>query len=245
MPATASASPTPATAPRPALGRRLLIALAVIAAIILIVAFGQQLAGPVQRFAQWIDGLGPWAGVAFVAGYALATVAFAPGSILTLAAGAIFGLGWGTLYVFVGATLGAALAFLVGRHAARRFVESKLAGSPRFASIDRAVAREGRKVVFLLRLSPVFPFNLLNYALGLTRVRFLDYLLASIGMLPGTFLYVYYGKAIGSVAALASGASADKGAEQWLFLGLGLVATVVVTIYVTKIARRALAEVEA
>lgn len=224
-------------------GRTIVLLLVAVAVIALLVLFGRQLSDPVKDFAQFVSGLGPWAGVVFIAGYALATVLFAPGSVLTLAAGAIFGLAWGTLYVFIGATIGASLAFLVARYGARRFVEEKVEGNPRFASIDRAVAQEGRKVVFLLRLSPIFPFNLLNYALGLTRVRFLDYLIACIGMLPGTFLYVYYGKAIGSVAALASGASASKGAEQYLFLGLGLVATVVVTIFVTKIAKRALARV--
>ncbi len=221
------------------------LALGGLALVALLIVFGRQLTGPAQAFAAWVEGLGPWAGLAFVLGYALATVLFAPGSILTLAGGAIFGLARGTAYVFAGATLGASLAFLVARYGARRAVERRLAANPRFAAIDRAVAREGRKVVFLLRLSPVFPFNLLNYGLGLTKVRFVDYLLACLGMLPGTFLYVYYGKAIGSVAAVASGAGAQKGTEQWLFLGLGLLATVAVTVFVTRIARRALTEVEA
>jgi uncharacterized membrane protein YdjX (TVP38/TMEM64 family) len=201
----------------------------------------RQLGGPVGRFVQWVDGLGPWAGVVFVLGYALAAVALLPGSILTLAAGAIFGLLRGTLYVFLGATLGACLAFLVGRYLVRAAVERRLQANPRFAAIDRAVGREGGKIVFLLRLSPVFPYNLLNYALGLTGVRFRDYALASVGMLPGTLLYVYYGKVIGDVAALAAGAEVEKGAAGWATLGLGLVATVAVTAYVTRIARRALA----
>src|SRR5439155_1410723 len=101
------------------------------------------------------------------------------------------------------ATLGASAAFLVGRYLARAAVERRIAANPRFAAIDRAVGAEGRKIVFLLRLSPVFPFNLLNYALGLTRVRFADFFLASVGMLPGTVLYVYSGKLIGDVTGLA------------------------------------------
>ena len=95
----------------------------------------------------------------------------------------------------------------------------------------------------LLRLSPVFPFNLLNYALGLTRVRFADYLVASIGMLPGTLLYVYYGKVAGDVARLAGSATVPRGAAYYGFVALGLVATVVGTTLVTRTARRALQEV--
>src|SRR5439155_1600715 len=104
----------------------------------------------------------------------------------------------------------------------------------------RAVGAEVRKIVFLLRLSPVFPFNLLNYALGLTRVRFADFFLASVGMLPGTVLYVYSGKLIGDVTALAGGAAVEKGAAYYAVLVLGLAATVAVTTVVTRTAQRAL-----
>jgi uncharacterized membrane protein YdjX (TVP38/TMEM64 family) len=138
--------------------------------------------------------------------------------------------------------LGSSAAFLVSRHLARSAIEQRLAGNARFAAIDRAVSAQGRKIVFLLRLSPVFPFNLLNYALGLTNVRFVDYLIASLGMLPGTLLYVYYGKLAGDVAALAGGAAVEKGAGYYAVLVLGLVATIVVTTIVTRIARRALKE---
>ena len=116
------------------------------------------------------------------------------------------------LYVLVAATLGACAAFLVSRHLARALVERRLDSNPRFAAIDRAVGEQGRKIVFLLRLSPIFPFNMLNYGLGLTRVRFVDYLLACAGMLPGTLLYVYYGKLAGDVAALAGGAAVERDA---------------------------------
>ena len=196
--------------------------------------------GSLPRFAAWVSSLGVWGPVVYVVGYALAVIAFVPGSVLTLAAGAIFGVVRGVVYVFVAATLGAAGAFLVSRYVARAAIERRIAGNPRFAAVDRAVAAEGRKIVFLLRLSPVFPFTLLNYGLGLTRVRFVDYLVASVGMLPGTLLYVYYGKLVGDVAALAGGAGVEKGAGYWAVLGLGLVATVVVTTIVTRTARRAL-----
>jgi uncharacterized membrane protein YdjX (TVP38/TMEM64 family) len=219
--------------------RNLLLAAVALAAVILI---GRELGGALPRFASWVNGLGVWGPAVFMLGYAIGVVAFVPGSVLTLAAGAIFGLAAGTLYVFIAATVGAAAAFFVARHLARGSVEQRLRGSERFAAIDRAVGDEGLKIVFLLRLSPVFPFNLLNYALGLTRVRFFDYNVASLGMIPGTLLYVYYGKLAGDVAALAGGAAVEKDAAYYAVLILGLVATIVVTTLVTRTARRALKE---
>jgi uncharacterized membrane protein YdjX (TVP38/TMEM64 family) len=207
-----------------------------------LIYLGRQLGGYVPQFAEWVNDLGVFGPVAFVAGYALAVVGFVPGSVLTLAAGAIFGVLRGTVYVFLAATLGSAGAFLVSRYLARRAVERRLEGDPRFAAIDRAVGAQGRKIVFLLRLSPIFPFNLLNYALGLTRVRLADYLVASLGMIPGTLLYVYSGKLAGDVAAVAGGVGVERGAGYYAVLGVGFVATVVVTTAVTRIARRALEE---
>ena len=215
--------------------------LAAIAAIVLLVYWGRSAAGYLQQFALWVEGLGAWGPVAFVLGYIGATVAFLPGWILTLAAGAMFGLARGVAYVFIGATLGSSAAFLLARYVARQAIERRIGANRKFAAIDRAVAGQGFRIVFLLRLSPVFPFNLLNYALGLTRVRFADYLLASIGMIPGTFLYVYYGGVIGEVAAVAGGVEVERGAGYYEVLGLGLAATIVVTLLVTRLARRALA----
>jgi uncharacterized membrane protein YdjX (TVP38/TMEM64 family) len=221
---------------------KLVLGLAALAGLLWL---GRSLGAELPRFAAWVEGLGALGPLVFVVGYALAVVAFAPGSVLTLAAGAIFGLAKGTLYVFVAATLGASAAFLVARHLARGAVERRLSGNARFAAIDRAVGEQGRKIVFLLRLSPIFPFNLLNYALGLTRVRFTDYFVACAGMLPGTLLYVYYGKLAGDVAQLAGGAGMQRGAGDWAVLLLGLVATVAVTTVVTRAARAALREAEA
>jgi uncharacterized membrane protein YdjX (TVP38/TMEM64 family) len=212
-------------------------------ALALLVMLGRQAGMYLPQFVAWVDSLGVWGPVVFVVGYVVAAVAFVPGSILTLAAGAIFGLGKGVVIVFLAAMLGSAAAFLVARYLARPAIERRLAGNTRFAAIDRAVGAQGRKIVFLLRLSPVFPFNLLNYALGLTKVRFLDFFIASAGMLPGTLLYVYYGKLAGDVAALAGGSAVAKGPEYYAVLVLGLVATIVVTTLVTRIARRALKEV--
>lgn len=218
---------------------RIAVGLAALVALILI---GRYAGSYVPRFSNWVHGLGLWGPIVFVLGYAIATVAFVPGSLLTLAAGAIFGLIRGTVVVFIGATLGASAAFLIARHVARRPIERRIESRLKFAAIDRAVGREGLKIVTLLRLSPVLPFNLLNYGLGLTRVRFVHYLIACIGMLPGTFLYVYYGKALGDMAAVAGGASIDRGAGYWVVFGVGLVATALATFFVARIARRALSD---
>jgi uncharacterized membrane protein YdjX (TVP38/TMEM64 family) len=229
----------PATSGRSIPWAKIAIAIAAIAGVVLL---GRAAGGYVQTFAQWVNGLGAWGPAVFILGYAIAVVAFVPASLLTVAAGAIFGIGAGVAYVFAAAVAGSSLAFLVSRYLARAAIEHRLAGNQKFAAIDRAVGRQGRRIVFLLRLSPAFPFNLLNYALGLTSVRFADYLAASIGMLPGTLLYVYSGKAVGDVAALAGGAAPERGASDYALLGVGLLATAVVTVLVTRIARRALDE---
>jgi uncharacterized membrane protein YdjX (TVP38/TMEM64 family) len=217
------------------------IAAAALAVVALVLA-GRALGGELERFAEGVARLGAWAPVGFIAGYVLATVLLAPASVLTLAAGAVFGLAHGIAYVFVGAMAGAAAAFLVARHLARGAVERRLAGSPRVAAIDRAVARDGRRIVLLLRLTPVVPFNLLNYALGLSRISFGDYLVASLGILPGTIVYVYYGTLLRSVAELSAGVPGERGWPYYALLGLGLVATIVVTAVIARLARRALDE---
>ncbi|MGB8698213.1 MAG: TVP38/TMEM64 family protein [Thermosynechococcaceae cyanobacterium] len=195
-----------------------------------------------QSALEWVKGLGPTGAIAFIALYIAATVAFFPGSILTLGSGVLFGVGLGSLYVFLGATLGATAAFLVGRYLARSWVSQKIEGNAKFQAIDAAVGREGFKIVLLTRLSPVFPFNLLNYAYGVTGVALKDYVLASIGMIPGTILYVYIGSLAGNIAALGSGTQPAQPVIQWAIRIIGFMATVAVTVYVTRIARKALAE---
>jgi uncharacterized membrane protein YdjX (TVP38/TMEM64 family) len=214
--------------------------LIVVAGIALVVALGRALGGYVEPFRAWGEGRGAVGPLVFGVVYAAAVVAFVPGSALTLAAGAIFGLGTGTVTVFLAAVVGSSAAFLIARYLARSAVEARLAANPKFAAIDRAIGQEGRKIAFLLRLSPAIPFNVLNYALGLTRVRFADALLASLGMIPGTVLYVY----LGAVAGDAASASAGDAAAGWqtAFKALGLAATAAVTFYVTVLARRALRE---
>lgn len=214
-------------------------ALIVLAAL---VVTARTLGGRIPDLVRFVDGLGFWGPAVFVLAYAICVVLFVPGSALTLAAGALFGIGRGLAIAFLAATLGASVAFLVARHLAREVVSRRIAASARFAAIDRAIGREGRRIVFLLRLSPVFPFNLLNYALGLTSVRFGDYLLASIGMVPGTLLYVYTGSVVGLAAQAAGGAPVTSSPGGTAFLVLGLAATLAVTVFVTRLARRTLAE---
>ncbi len=223
-------------------GARWLRYLLLAGALLGLILLGRQAAGLVTDFAAWVAGLGAWGPAVFMIGYALSIIAFVPGSVLTLAAGVLFGLAAGTLYVFVAASLGACAAFLIARYVARAPLERRLQGNARFAAIDRAVEQQGRKIAFLLRLSPVFPFTLLNYALGLTRVRFADYAFACLGMLPGTLLYVYLGSLVGDLASLASGdTGASEATRRWIFLG-GLLITVVATVVITRVARRALHE---
>lgn len=186
----------------------------------------------------WVGQLGPWGAIIFIAIYVVATVLFIPGSVLTLGAGAVFGVMWGSIYVSIGSTLGATCAFLVGRYLARNAIARKIEGNERFTAIDKAVANEGWKIVGLTRLSPVFPFTLLNYAFGLTRVKLGHYVLASwIGMMPGTVMYVY----LGSLAKAATG-ERTRTTGEWVLYGVGLLATLVVTILVTRLAKKALAK---
>jgi uncharacterized membrane protein YdjX (TVP38/TMEM64 family) len=190
----------------------------------------------------WISGLGVLGPVIFVGLYILACVLLLPGAILTLGAGAIFGFFQGAIAASVGATLGATCAFLVGRYLARDWVARRIAGSARFRAVDEAVAKEGWKIVFLTRLSPVFPFNILNYAFGLTRVALRDYFFASwLGMIPGMFLYVYLGSLAGDLAGLGTG-NRERSMGEWVMYGVGLLATVAVTVFITRLARAALAK---
>lgn len=195
-----------------------------------------------QNALAWVESLGAWGPIAFIGIYNLATVLFLPGSLLTLGGGAIFGLVKGSIFVFLAATLGATFAFLIGRYLARDAIAQKIEGNQKFKAIDEAIAQEGLKIVFLTRLSPVFPFNLLNYALGLTKVSLRDYVIGSIGMLPGTILYVYLGSLAGDLAMLGQEAAVDPATARLQLIAkvIGLLATIGVTVYVTKVAKKAL-----
>jgi uncharacterized membrane protein YdjX (TVP38/TMEM64 family) len=186
----------------------------------------------------WIGKLGPWRPVILVGLYIVATVLFVPGSVLTLGAGALFGIVLGSVYVSISSTLGATAAFLVGRYLARDAIARKIEKNEKFTAIDEAVADEGWKIVLLTRLSPVFPFTLLNYAFGLTRVKLSHYVLASwIGMMPGTVMYVY----LGSLVNVGAG-HRHRTTGEWVLYGVGLLATVAATVIVTRAARKTLAQ---
>ena len=204
-------------------------------------AMAQESAGGIQGTLQnalsWIEGLGPIAPIVFIIMYIIITVSFLPASVVTLGAGAVFGIVKGTIFVFIGAMLGATAAFLIGRYLARDWVSNKIAGNRIFKAIYDAIEKEGRKIIFLVRLSPAFPFNLLNYALGLTNVSLADYVLGTVGILPGTILYVYLGGIVGSAAA-----GREKSSAEWALLIVGLIATFAVVFIVTKVARKSLQE---
>ncbi len=220
---------------------KILLSLAAVAGLAVLLIAGTRAAALLPRIADWVQGLGSVAPIIFGLVYILATVLLVPGSLLTLAAGALFGLWKGTLLVLVAATLGASAAFLIARYLARERVAHRVQRDARFAAIDRAIGQAGLRIAVLLRLSPVVPFNLLNYTLGITSIRFRDYLIACAAMLPGTLLYVYYGRVIGDVAALAAGARVERDFKYYLLLGVGLAATIGVSALLTRIAKRELA----
>ena len=189
----------------------------------------------------WVETLGAWGPVVVGVLYIGACVLMLPGSVLTLGAGLLFGVVVGTITVSIASTLGACAAFWLGRTLAREWVAEKVAQNSRFAAIDAAVGEEGFKIVLLTRLSPVFPFNLLNYALGLTRVSFRSYAVASwIGMLPATILIVYAGSSLRSIAQITAERAEETAGERVLFWA-GLVVTVFTVVFVGRVAKRALA----
>ncbi len=228
-----------AESPSSGSGIKLVAGLAVLALIVFL-AVKLNLKESFQVFLGWIRDLGPAGPAILVGAYILSCVLFLPGSILTLGAGFLFGLPGGTLAVSIGSTLGCIAAFLVGRFIARSWVETKIQANPRLRALDEAVANEGFKIVFLTRLSPLFPFNLLNFFYGVTRVSLKDYALASwIGMLPGTVMFVYFGTIARSLTDLAVGTSSGGMGSQIMKV-VGLVATIAVTAKITKIARAGL-----
>lgn len=214
--------------------------LAVVAALVAAALFGREAAGYVPAFTRWVQSLGYWGPLAFIAGYAVAAVFMLPAFLLTLSSGAIWGFTLGLIYTMTGATVGASCAFVAGRYLVRHFVQRYVERHPRLLAIDRAVESEGARLVLLLRLSPAVPFVLLNYVLGLSRLRFRDYLIGMAGMTPPAAMYVYAGKLAGDLAALAAGAATPRGTVYYVMITAGFLATVVATVLVTRAAKRAL-----
>lgn len=188
---------------------------------------------------EWIDGLGYWGPLALGALYILATVLFIPGTILSLAAGGLFGLWLGFAIISLASTIGAAAAFLIARYLARKRVAKMVKNNRHLDALDRAIGEGGWKVVGLLRLSPAIPFNVQNYLYGVTSIEFWPCVLTSwVAMMPGTFLYIY----IGHVSGAALGQQRQRSTAEWVMLGVGLLATIAVTVYVTRLAKRKLGE---
>ncbi|MGB3642472.1 MAG: TVP38/TMEM64 family protein, partial [Rivularia sp. (in: cyanobacteria)] len=206
-------------------------------AILIIIGDHFNLQGLFSKSLLWVDSLGWLAPIAFIVIYNIATLLFIPGSLLTLKGGCLFGFLWGSIYVLIAATIGATFAFLVGRYISRDWVCKQIGNKPNFKAIDKAVAKNGLKIVFLTRLSPIFPFNLLNYAFGVTQVSLKDYILGSVGMIPGTAMYVYMGSLIGDIAMNNSSVPTNPETQfvQLLLQGVGLIATVFVTFYISKV----------
>ncbi|MFW6106958.1 MAG: VTT domain-containing protein [bacterium] len=215
------------------------VSLALIVLSLLLLARTLPISELVSAGAESIDRLGVWGPLVYGLLYIVATVLFVPGSIPTMAAGAIFGLLVGVITVSIASTMGAMLAFLIARYLAREKVAEVAGRRPKFDAVDRAVGEGGWKIVALLRLSPAVPFNLQNYLYGLTQIRFWPCLLATwLAMLPGTFLYIY----IGHVAGAAIAGQRERSIWEWGMLILGLIATAAVTVYITVLAKRKLAE---
>lgn len=187
-----------------------------------------------------IGQMGPWGVGLFILLYIAAAVTMAPAFPLTVAAGAIYGVGWGSLLVFVSAALGGTAAYAVASRLAGSRWLSRLDREPRVVVVRRAVRGDSMWLQLLLRLSPIIPFTMLNYALGLAQVRFRDFAIALVGMIPAIIVYTYYGKVVGDVTALAAGAATPRGRGYYALLVLGLVSTVVATAVIARAARRAL-----
>ncbi len=193
-----------------------------------------------ERYLRSLGAIGP---VVVVIVYVISTVLLIPGSVITVGAGTLFGLATGVVVVVLGANLGALCSFLLARSLLREKVASWADGNAKFRSLDQAIGKQGFKMVLLTRLSPVFPFVLLNYLLGLTAVRTPAYVLANLlGMLPATFLFVYIGAAARD--AIAGQVDSSAGLYQQILNYVGLLATVAVVVIVTRIARKALREAE-
>ena len=182
---------------------------------------------------------GPVGYLGFILIYIVSTVMMLPGSPLTFTAGALFGFWKGLILVSIGSTLGASCAFMVSRYLIRKSIEKRVLKNKKFQSIDNEIDKQGWKIVILARLSPIIPFFLLNYALGITKIRFIHFIFASwVGMIPGTTVYVLMGTMGGAFI------NGKKSFFEWLLLGMGLIATILVTLLISKIVKNSQAHNE-
>ena len=213
---------------------RAVVGIALVLAFIVCVRTLKQ-AGAFERALQWLASLGPWAPVMFVVLYVVAALLMIPASILTIGGGMLFGLVRGGTYVLTAALIAATLCFLIARHIARGWISHRLEAHPKFIALDQAVAREGWKIVAMVRFAPVFPFSITSYGFGLTRVPLWHYVLASFAMIPGTLWYVYLGTLVGDIAGIRQQAPMSP----WLKVGIAVIAFTVI-FYITRFVQRAL-----
>jgi len=193
-----------------------------------------------SRLLVQVGQMGGWGVLLFILLYVLAAIAMAPAVVLTVAAGAIYGVARGSAIVFVGASLGGYAAYGVARRLANTRLLRRLDREPRVAVVRHAIGHDSLWVQFLLRLSPIVPFTMLNYALGLARVNLKDFSLALVGMLPAIVMYTYYGRVVGDVTALAAGRIPPRDTFYYVLLGVGLVSTVLASTLIARAAKRAL-----
>jgi uncharacterized membrane protein YdjX (TVP38/TMEM64 family) len=187
-----------------------------------------------------IQSAGPWGWALFIGLYALCCLLFIPGSVLTIGAGAAYGFWGGSALVLAGNGLGSVLSLLITRLFLRDWMARRIANNPHLKAVERAVADDDWKLVFLTRLSPIMPFSLINYSLGLTKISAWRFLLATeLGAIPATLVYVYMGTLMGNLARIAPDLKQHRPLE-WAFQGAGLVLAIGATIYVTRLAWRAL-----
>lgn len=219
---------------------RVIWALGLLAAIALII-FRFPLSTWLPSFVEWIRDTGPLGQVAFAAAYTVATVFLLPSSVFCVSAGFIYGPVTGVLVMIPTCLVAGTVIFIASRFLFRAWVIQKISNDARLKNLDAAIHDDGKRLVFLLRLSPISPFAVVNYALGATRVKYRDFLLGTLmGMLPGISLYVYTGSLLNDVTQILSGERPHLGMTQQVFYVLGFVATLAVTVVVTRLARKAL-----
>ena len=217
--------------------------IALVAALLILIGLGLPIREMAESMFSWIQENPNVSWLVFLGLYILATVLLLPGSVLTIGGGWLFGFMEGLVIVSLSSTLAASCSFLIGRYLARAWVEGKISEDDRYRSLDRAIGERGFFVVLLTRLSPLFPYNLLNYAWGISSVRLSRYVLASwMGMIPGTLLYVYLGAAASDISQLFSAAPGEAFGQKWLFI-FGLAATAVLVIFIARLATKNLNQV--
>ena len=191
----------------------------------------------------WVDSQGKSGAIAFVVIYAVATIICIPGSILALAGGALFGSFWGAIIVFLGGFLGAVSVFSLGRYLLKNWVKHQLSKNRYLQAINRAIAAEGWKIAILLHISPIIPFNILNYALGASKLAFKDFIIATaIGIIPGVMLYTFLGSAFGDLTMIVMNSAQPRSKIQWLFSIAGVIVTITMIAYLGHVAKDKLKE---